>query len=255
MPRKLIFETPPRKRLDLPESISPTVEPVNSVRVRKPLFDQNPNELTHRRTERPRTPTDDLIDRIRDRDPSLDPARLRGRLDILLSATTDTILQWGEANLIPLQKASDIQARISKELQRIDASQHLNDAKNAVMAKKGMLGFLSKKPEFYEDKFRTAKVDLLKLAQDTDREYRAFVPEVSDLHLDSSTLGVVLGTYQDTVLLNVANSRLKTLLMAHQTGQMLLTVLENTIQQCSQYVEQIDSMLSVTIPQWKMSKG
>jgi hypothetical protein len=255
MPKKLVFETPVKRRLDLPTEISSPVVS-DSKRDRKPLFVDNPQELTHQRVERPRTLTDVLIDRVRDRDQSIDPARLRGRIDMLLQARNETVIQWGEANLTPLQKASNIQAKISAELQRIDATTFLNEAKDAAMGNsRGLFGMFPKKPDDYERKLTIVKSDLMKLMMNTESEYRAFVPEVSDLNLDSSALGVVIGEYTDSILLNIANSRLKTLLLAHQTGTMLLTVLENTIQQCAQSIEQIDSMLSVTIPQWKLSKA
>ena len=174
---------------------------------------------------------------------------------MLLTATNETLIQWGEVNLTPLQKASDIQARIAAELQRIDAVGRLNEAKDAAMGvSKGFFDrFAQKKPDTYEFKLQESKRDLLKLMSESDRQMKGFLPEVRDLHLDGLALSVVIGEYQDAVLMNIGNSRLKTLLLAHQTGTMLMTVLENTVQQCAQYIEQIDSMLSVTIPQWKLA--
>lgn len=248
LPKKLEIGTP-RKRLDLPTHAAGTVE--TPQRVRKPLFETDPNTLTYARNERPQTLTDVLINRVRDRDTSIDSARLRGRIDMLLTGNNETIMQWGEVNLVPLRNAADIQSRIAARMSQIDPSAILTQAHDA-MVKKSIFGF-GKKPEHYERLLPDVKKQLMGLLQDTDREYRSFVPEVSDLNLDTASLSVVVGEYQDAITLNIANSRLKTLMMAQQTGVMLLSMLENTMQQCIQYGEQIDSFISVTIPQWKVS--
>lgn len=274
MPKRLDFDSPSR-RLDLP--VEPQEEPKAE---RKPRalglpttpapVEQNPNsesnrtprplsiqngELKHSRAERPRTKTDYLVDRALDKSPDIDPARVRGRIDMLLTATSELLIQWGEVNLVPLQQASSIQATIASEMQRIDAVNWLNETKEAMSGNKGFFDrFRVKKPEFYEFQLNTAKQELAKLMSKSEQQRKSFLPEVHDLHLDSIALVVVISEYTDAVLLNIANSRSKTLMLAHQTGTMLLTVLENTIQQCAQLIEQINSLLSVTIPQWKLAQ-
>lgn len=233
----------------------PPEEPKTPERKPRTLDIQN-GELTHERKERPRTQTDYLVERAVDKSPDIDPARVRGRIDMLLKANSELLIQWGEVNLAPLQQASTIQANIANEMQRIDAVNCLNEAKDAVCGNaKGFFDrFSQKKPEHYEFRLKNAKRELTLLMVQSEQQRRSFSPEVHDLHLDSIALTVVLPEYNDAVLMNIANSRTKTLLLAHQTGTMLLTVLENTVQQCAQFIEQIDSMLSVTIPQWKMAQ-
>lgn len=270
MPKKLDFDQPSRRlnlpvepleepkaerkprALGLPTSPPPSAEPER--KVNRSLNIQN-GELTHARKERPRTKTDYLVDRALDKSPEIDRARVRGRIDMLLAATSELLIQWGEINLTPLQQASDIQASIASEMQRIDASTILNETKDAISGNRGFFDRLRvKKPEHYEFQLNNAKQELTKLMLKSEQQRRSFEPEVHDLHLDSIALVVVIPEYTDAVLLNIANSRSKTLLLAHQTGTMLLTVLENTVQQCAQLIEQINSLVSVTIPQWKIAQ-
>ena len=258
-PRRLSFDepaiTPVRaaRKMNLPTE-APEAAPEPSRRPRPLTIDEG--KLTHERKERPRTLTDALIDEALARSPDIDPARVRGRIDMLLKATTDVLIKWGEANLLPLQEASKIQAHVANEMQRIDAVGSLNETKDAISGNRGFLDrFTQKKPEHYEFRLNVAKRALTDLMILSEQHRAIFLPEVHDLHLDSIALVVVLSEFKDATRMNIANNRSRTLLMAHQTGTMLLTVLENTVQQCAQFIEQIDSMLSVTIPQWKIAQG
>ncbi len=259
-PRVICPEPPPqpeperRPRIIAPAPPpAPSPEPVARPRAIAPVEDALTER--HTRAERPRTLTDVLIEQAQKSNPDIPVARLRGRIDTLLTVKIEVLTQWGEVNLAPLQEASKIQADIASELQRIDAIGRLNAVKDSFTRERGFLDRFTaqKTPEQHEFILKDAKRALTDLMIKSDRQRREFFTEVHDLHLDAIALVVTLGEYKDATMANIANSRSKTLLLAHQTGTMLLTVLENTSAQCAQFIEQIESMMSVTIPQWKLA--
>jgi hypothetical protein len=237
-----------------PRTFNIQAAPVEPVVERAPkILAPTTSEPIYARKERPRTVVDNLLDKATAIDPSIGN-ELRGSITELLKlATTETILEWGNINLIPLQKASNVQAEIANELRRINAVEALTEAKDAACRPPTLFDRVTgKKPEYYEARLVMVKDDLLKLMLKSERQRKEYHPEVRDLHLDGVAMAVTHPEWTDPVMIQLGNSRTKTLLQAHQTGVMLLQTLENCVAQCGQYIEQIDGLLSTTIPQWKM---
>ena len=261
-------ERKPRS-LDIPAAApEPTPAPVE--RKPKVFAPQGVGEAQHQRRDRDRTITDVLIEKaqglIRDANndgslvksgqcPDASKGELRGKIDTLLHHTkTENLIAWGSLNLDPLQQASNIQAEIANELRRINATEALAEARDAVMRPITLFDRVTgRKPEHYEMRLSLAKTDLTALMIKAEQQRKSYAPEVRDLHLDAIALIVAHQEWDDPVMMQLGNSRAKTLLQAHQTGTMLLITLMNCVQQCGQFVEQIDGLLTTTIPQWKMA--
>lgn len=220
----------------------------------KILAPANSGEAHYARKERVRTITDILMDKAKAQSPDAS-GEIRGKIDTLLHhITTETMIQWGQLNLAPLQEASNIQAEIAHELQRINAVGVLTESKDAAMHGPKLIDRLTgKRPEQFEQRLSATKDALTTLMIRADNYRKSYAPEVTDLHLDGLALSVTLPEFSDPMLANIANSRVKTLLLAHQTGTMLLITLENTVNQCASLIGQIDSFLSVTMPNWKLA--
>lgn len=267
MPKKFTFDdatkgedvTPPCVPERKPKAFSfdsKPVEPTPPVVARKPKVIAPPSsgEAHYARKERVQTITDILVAKAKQQSPEIS-GEIRGKIDTLLShCDTQTMLKWGDLNLAPLQLASQIQSEIANELQRINAVGTLTEAKEAATRGIGFLDRLAgKRPEVYEQRLKASKDALLALMVRSETQRKSYAPEVKDLHGDAISLAVTLTEFSDPVLSNIANSRTKTLLMAHQTGTILLQTLENTVQQCAALIGQIDSFMSVSMPNWKLA--
>ena len=269
MPKRFTFgdnaeegPTPPPSPERRPRTMAFPTAPVESVPAqpegaRRPrtLAPEGKGEVVHQRRERERTLTDVLIDRAKQQSPEI-TGEIWGKIDTLLHhTTTESLIQWGSLNLAPLQQASNIQAEIANELRRINAVEALTEAKDAAMRVPTLFDrFTGKKAEHYEQRLALAKSDLAALMIRAQGLRKSFYPEIHDLHLDAVAMVVTHTEWSDPVMMQLGNSRAKTLLQAHQTGAMLVQSLDNCVQQCGQFIEQIDGMLSTTIPQWKLSQ-
>jgi hypothetical protein len=237
---------------NLPAEIPTPAEPKRQPKV---IVPEGRGEVRYQRAARERTLTDALMDKARTIAPGMQIDRLRGRIDQLLVIDMEALTKWGDLNLLPLQQASGVQADIAAKLQSIDAVGRLKEAHDAVCRPVTFFDRVAgRKPEHYEQSLATAKRGLQELMLKSEAQRREFEPEVIDLHLDAIALSVTLTEFSNPSMGNIANSRTKTLLLAHQTGTMLLQVLTNTIEQCATFLGQIDSLINVTIPQWKLSQ-
>ena len=211
-----------------------------------------------KRAERPKTKTDELVAKALGIDPTVPHYRLSGRIDMLLVSPVSELVNWGQQNLTPLQDASNIQTRVTADLNRINPVKWLTEAKEASCKAPSFIDRFTNanSPAFYEAMLNKTRLELCTLMDDATKERTRFTPEVTDLHIDQLSLAVCIDEFQnDLSLYNIANQRAKTLLMAHQSGTILLQVLNQTIEQCANFIQQIDSLLNVTIPQWKIAYG
>lgn len=256
-PRRLLSDsvTPivpePARRIISPPQITP-VEP-QAVRERK-IIAPPEIELQPSRTERPRNRTDDLIDRAKTIDPAVQPLRLRGRIDTLLHMSMIDVLDWGKRNLDPLQAASSLKAKIASEIARIDVTGWMERTKDASCKLPSLLDrFTAKSPDYYESMLIKTRSELLVFAKELEKMKGEFFREIADLHLDAISLMVCAEVYPDDQTKTMAQGRARTLLAAHQTAAMLQMTIEQSLDFCASSISQIDSLLSVTIPQWKMA--
>lgn len=246
----------PRTRvLNIPESSSPAPGSEAPVHKTRPLNIQDQKHTPNAPKSKPRNKTDELIDEVKCIDPTIDQIRIRGRIDSLLVMAMADFLNWGERNLAPLRAASNIQSQIASRMAQINASGWLRETLEA-STKLPSGGLFSKKPklpEYYEGMITKARGELMALVTEITTVAKNYEPDVTDLQLDALSLLVVSKTIDDTANQIIANNRAKSLLASHQTGSMLLQTIEQTQLQAAQFIQQIDDLLSVTIPQWKMA--
>ncbi len=259
-PRRLLSDAPvvtpvtsaePARRVISPPQI--TIPEPQAERVRKVIAPPE-IELQPVRAERPKNRTDDLIERAKTIDPAVQPLRLRGRIDTLLHMSMTDILDWGKRNLDPLQAASNLKAKIASEIGRIDVTGWMERTKDASCKLPSMLDrFTAKSPEYYEAMLIKSRSELMTFAKELEKMKAEFFREIADLHLDAISLMVCAEEYPDDQTKTMAQGRARTLLAAHQTAAMLQMTIEQSLEFCANSISQIDSMLSVTIPQWKMA--
>lgn len=182
--------------------------------------------------------------------------RIKGRITTLLDMTVTDLLDWGERNLAPLRDASNKKAEIAAEMSRINAFGWLNDAKEASSKPPSFFDrFNQKSPQYYEGMLQKARAEMLEFAKTLNKMREEFEREVKDLHLDALALTVCWDEYGDLTAKQIGQDRARTLTLAHQTAAMLFATIEQSLTQSASAVQQIDSFLAVTMPNWKMANG
>ena len=210
----------------------------------------------NQRKERPRTLTDTLVERAKSIDPDISQD-IRGKIDSLLKfATIETLMNFGDKNLAPMLVAGNVEAKIARELIRIDVVSALNETKNVVQRPLTLMEKLSgKTPSFYEHRLSLARQELARLVNDAENMIRSAKPELSDMRHDMIAIVVTHPEFPDDRMKQIGSSRAKTLTQAHATAVMTFNLLEQYSQQCAEFVSQIDQMVSVTIPAWTRAMG
>ena len=202
----------------------------------------------------PTNPVEEHVKKALEVHPGVEAVRLRGRCATLMAMKVQDVIHWGERNLRPHQQAANIQAEIAKEFGRIDATTYLNAALTASQREPSIFEKLTaKKPEDHERILKSVRDDLSRLLVRAQALKDEYSPEVTDLMLDRISLETCApDKFKDPRDKAIADNRVRTLLAAHQTGLMLMQVLDNAVIQCSDFIQQIDSFLSFTIPQMKL---
>jgi hypothetical protein len=242
----------PRARLDISCAPDVSASPIPR-QLNVPEFTDPPRP---QRRERPKTKTDLLIEKATQLEPTIPPHRLRGRIDTILHMSVTDILDWGNRNLAPLQDTSKRKAHIASEINRIDAAGWLMRTKEASTKRPSFLDrFTAKPPTFYEGMLKKTRAELLHFVKELEVMKKEFFREVTDLHLDATAMMVCVDVFQDDHAKTTAHNRVKTLLLSHQTAAMLQTTIEQSMMQCAQFIQQIDDLLSITLPNWKAAYG
>lgn len=245
------------RRLSVPDAPSQPLPPQKaSPRSINPL----PPAPPPARTERPKSKTDLLIEKAQAIDPTVQMQRIRGRIDTILNyMTLPDILDWGKQNLDPLRDTSNRKAKIIADMARINAVGWLDEAKNASckLPSQSLWGRLKqeavKSPAYYEAMLQKVRAELLAFVSELNQMKNDFFREIGDLHCDAISMMVCLEEFSDPHMRQSADNRARTLLASHQTAAMLQQTIEHSLSLATQQVEQIDSFMAVTMPQWQMA--
>lgn len=242
------------KRLDLPTESATTV-PAEDKRVKTLSLSTSPHQRTQPERVKKRTIVDDLLDKVAKIDPTITALDIRAKIEEVMSLDVSKMLDWGNRNLAPLQKASNIQTDLSSRMSMIDAAGWLKMTMEASCKKPSLLDVFSnqKSPEYYESMLTNIRAKLLQLVTYLNQLQDEYSPDVRDLQLDAIAITVILDIIQNDDIMLIASNRARSLTAAHQTGKMLLESIKQTKLQCATFIQQIDDMISVTLPAWKLA--
>ena len=205
-----------------------------------------------------KSPVDTLIEAIGSIDASIEPMRVRTRLQSLLATGINGILDWGAASLTPLQAATSIQGQIASRMAQINPSGWINDTLEASSKKPSFMDLLAKKPGavYYENMIKKCRGELMQLVNDLTTMGANYEPKVRDLQLDAITMLVVANsTPYDDANNMIASNRARSLQQAHQTASLLIEHIKVTKLQIAKYIQQIDDLMNITLPNWKMAEA
>jgi hypothetical protein len=206
------------------------------------------------RHERAKTKTDLLIEKAQQLEPTVEPHRIRGRIDTVLTMSISEILDWGKRNLDPLQNTSNAGSQIASDLARIDPSGWIHRTLDASCKPPSFMDrFNTKPPSYWEAMLQKTRAELQTFVVQLDKMKAEFFREIRDLHLDAVAILVCVDEFADDSMKLAAQNRGRTLLMAHQTAAQLQMTIEQSLANCAQFCQKIDEIMTVTIPQWKMA--
>lgn len=203
------------------------------------------------------TVADSLVEKAKQIDPTIAPQahRLLPRIADLMVADTQKVINYGERNLVSLRTSSNENAKFANRVLAIKADQWLKETMEASTRVPGFLDRLRapQPPSYYESMLQKARAELMDVVNDMAKLLPDLKTDERDLHCDSMALQVVYEHYTDTSLQAMAQNRLRLLLTARQSVAMLVQTIENLRLKCMEYIADIDKLLTVTIPNWKMA--
>ncbi len=244
----------PRRRITLADAspvATPVVAPARAHTISVP---ERTGFAEPVRAPKPNTKTDILIAKAQTIEPNIPMHRLRGRIDSILGMSMTDILNWGQQNLTPLMNTSNRGSQISASVLRINASGWLRETLDASCKIPSFMDrFTAKPPSYYEGMLQKVRSELIQFVAELDQMKSEFFREVGDLHADAISMMVCSEEFADSGAKTAADNRARTLLMAHQTAAMLQQTIESTLAQNATFISQIDNLMAVTIPQWKMA--
>lgn len=185
--------------------------------------------------------------------------RLKPRLDQLLgpSFRKDLLLEWGERNLETLRSGSSRQAQLSNSISQLDATGWTRRATDMTCRPPSFLNRLlgtvnSDDVEFHIKEIRKSlvahMVELGRLQEEME-------PDVQDLRVDIMALEILKICTRDSETSMLTDGRIRTLTAAQSTIAMSVVSLRNMRDSCAQNVNSIDQLLTIAIPNWRLSNG
>ncbi len=184
--------------------------------------------------------------------------RLRPRLQTLLSANQNTLLCWGEENLAVTQRESVVHARLAQRVSQLSVAEWLHKCAEASTAPPGGWTAMFRRPEgpqFYEAKLRQLQAEMGPMLTEYARLVEDVRPELEDIRLDAAALAAVAPRHQDPTMAMIISNRLRTLVTGQQTAAQLLQSAENARMTLAQHCQNMDQLLSVTLPAWRIAEA
>lgn len=190
-------------------------------------------------------------------EPTVQEHRIKGRIDTILKMSVTELLDFGNRNLDPLQDTSARKAQIAGEMSRIDATGWIERTKDASCKPPSFMDRINppKPPSYFEGMLKKTRAELIAFVGELEKMKNTFFREITDLHLDAIAMIVCSECFDDAHAQMTANNRGRTLLAAHQTAAVIQTTIEQSMMICSQNIQTIDQLLSVTLPNWKAANG
>lgn len=200
---------------------------------------------------------DGLISAALTADPSLISFkfRLKPRFDDLLTMDDDDLLNWGRRNLTALGSVTHEKSKIAADIARINPGDWIERCANAACRPPSLMSKLFGSPEtpqFFQTRISQMRDELMVVIKELRRLHEEVSPDVEDLRMDIAALQTFVTTEQrfDPIL---ADGRLRTLITAQQTVIMAMTAIDQFRITCAKYIETIDNLLQVTIPNWEIA--
>ena len=184
--------------------------------------------------------------------------RIKPRLDTLIKADDDDMLNWGERNLVALRSVTQSKAKIAASISQINPSEWINRCTNASCKPPSLMGRLFgnlETPQYYEAKIAQIRDELAIVIKDLRKLQEEITPDVEDLQMDVAALQIILKHEPSRFDMMISDGRLRTLIAAQQTVVMAVAALDQFKSTCAQYVQTVDKLLQVTIPNWALANS
>lgn len=196
-----------------------------------------------------------LLGAAHDADPvaTADP-RFRNRLDRCLSAKTPEIMSWGEAEAAVLRQAADTQAQIARKVATIDGARIADECRVAATKPPGLFERKGDKAQFYERTMTSARTMLGDVLSEIASAVNTLRPKIDSLRVDILALQIAQKV-MDPMQQTIADGRLRTLVSGQQMSVMALQTFDNQTASILKLIQDMDQLLTVVIPGWKLANA
>jgi hypothetical protein len=184
--------------------------------------------------------------------------RIKPRLETLIKSDDDDMLNWGERNLVALRTVTQSKATIAARISQINPSQWIDGCTTASCKPPSLMGRLFgnlETPQYYETKISQIRDELAIVIKELRKLQEEITPDVEDLQMDIAALQIILKHEPNRFDMMISDGRLRTLIAAQQTVVMAVTALDQFKSTCAQYIQTIDKLLQVTIPNWALANS
>ncbi len=168
------------------------------------------------------------------------------------------LLRWGEHNLTALQQGSATQARVAQRLSQLNCGEWARRCAEASTRPPSWLDRLRVEgdtPVFFEGKLRQLQTEMTPMLKQLQELRDELEPDLLDLRLDAAVLGAYAASVSDATRQQLVSNRLRTLVTGQQGVAMLMQALETTRQTLIQNIQNIDQLLTVTLPAWRAASS
>ncbi len=191
----------------------------------------------------------------------------RGLLNKFLKQKPREWLDWGNDALSNVSDAANKQGTIANMMKQANVSHWLDQTNQAIAApskpvQTGLMGTLSnlvdrspkfEKPAHYELQLTNGKrivTDALQLCMEAEEKLREKVHYITMHCIVVQAVATIITDHDEMV---ICDNKVRTLLSAQQTAEMQLQAFENLEDVLNKQIANVDQMLFVMIPQWKLA--
>lgn len=199
----------------------------------------------------------ELLGAANDADPfAASDIRFRNRLDHCLGSKPSELVSWGEQNMIVVRAAADTQAQIAKRLGTLNAAELADKCRAASTKPPGLFSRIQGQTAvFYEQTLNAIRPQLTAITSEIETAETGLRQKLEALRLDILALQMTIKTLTDQGAQSVAAGRLRNMVAAQQMAAMGLQGLGNMKTANNKLIEDIDTLLSVVIPGWRLAGG
>ncbi len=164
-------------------------------------------------------------------------------------------MNWADDRLEALRVAAEAQVKISVAFRDLKVDVWCDDAREHASKKPSFMDAFRPgiTPEFYDSQLQRCRAELTTLAQKAVAAKDALTPKMQDLQLDSVIFQVVTKTLTDPTAIQIADSKLRSLITGVQTGMMAQTAMDSSINAIMTSIQAIDQVRNNVIPAWRIA--
>lgn len=250
------YVPPPAPRRVEPKAPEPTVSNSSKPRVITPR--NAPVSQTAIRPSQSKIPVDGLVEAAKQiNEQFASHPRFKIRLRTILELNPRDYVDVGQRSLTDISNKITVHTQLTTELARLRVSEWIEETKEAASKPPSFMDkFLQKpKPAYYAAQLTNVRAAMQPLRQKVREHVDELVERFETLRLDALALQTIKNTTTTTNATDLAiiDNRVRVMLASVATAEMLKQSLDNADTAILTYMQTIDQLLSITIPNWELA--